>query len=130
MEMMCVGNGRENLPPGCIEPEEIDDMFIPEPCCNYCTSFNGDYCTKYWNNMDESYKDPDRDERDPCDVCDDYEWNGELNEDPEKPIKPDPKYYKGREWQYKIALRNYETSLRKWHTYMRKRRMEEEDCEY
>ena len=117
--MLCTGNGRENLPPGCVEPEEVDDMFIPEPCCRYCTCFDGDYCTKFWNNMDESYCDPDRDGRDDYDYCDDFEWNGELDENPPKPEAPDPKWYKGREWQYKIAYRSYENQLKKWRKYIR-----------
>ena len=117
--MLCAGNGRENLPPGCVEPDEIDEMFVPEPCCKYCNSYNGDYCTKEWNNLDECYKVPERDEKDEYDVCDDYEWNGEPLEDPEKPEKPNPDHYKGREWQYRIAVRVYEERLRKWKDYMK-----------
>ena len=30
MEMMCSGNGRENLPPGCVEPDEEEYYFDPD----------------------------------------------------------------------------------------------------
>ena len=41
--------------------------------CWNCQMYNGDYCTKYWNNMDECYKDPDRDEKKPDEICEDWE---------------------------------------------------------
>jgi hypothetical protein len=49
-----------------------------KPCCGNCKEYNGDYCTKFWNNLDECYKDTERDARDPEDeACDDWE----LDED-------------------------------------------------
>ena len=45
-------------------------------CCGNCDNFDGDYCTKLWNNLDESYKDEDLDSRNPEDSCD--EWSGEY----------------------------------------------------
>ena len=69
--------------------------------------------------MDESYCDPDRDAKDDYDCCDKFDWNGELDKNPPKPEAPDPKWYKGREWQYKIAYRSYENQLKKWRKYMR-----------
>ena len=127
--MLCAGNGRENLPPGCVEPEEIDEMFIPEPCCRYCTHYNGDYCTKDWNNMDESYCITDRDEKDEYDVCDDYEWNDELTDKPEKPEAPDPERYKGREWQYRAAQRECARKMKLYLEYMNKLRKNRGDEE-
>lgn len=127
--MLCAGNGRENLPPGCVEPDEIDEMFVPEPCCKYCNSYNGDYCTKDWNNMDESYCIPERDEKDEFDSCDDYEWNGEPSEEPEKPAKPDPARYKGREWMLRVAEREWERKMILYREYMNKLRKSRGDEE-
>ena len=42
-------------------------------CCGYCRYYNGDCCMREWNNADEDYKVPERDERDPMDYCDDFE---------------------------------------------------------
>ena len=49
-------------------------------CCANCTHYFNDVCTKDWNNMDESYYLPDRDDKDPEDSCDDWEYN-ELYEE-------------------------------------------------
>ena len=49
-------------------------------CCGNCANFIGDYCTKNWNNMDESYYNPDTDDKKPEDYCDDWEYN-EFDED-------------------------------------------------
>ena len=47
--------------------------------CWNCINFDSkrEACTLNWNNMDESNYIPDRDDRKPCDCCNDYEWNGE-----------------------------------------------------
>ena len=59
------------------EPLPFTDPAEPEPhCCGNCDNFDGDYCTKWWNNMDDSYKDEDRDSRRPGETCDD--WSGEY----------------------------------------------------
>ena len=39
-------------------------------CCGNCIEYDGDRCTLYWNNLDESYYLPDRDDKDPYDCCD------------------------------------------------------------
>lgn len=44
-----------------------------DACCNTCRHYDGQYCTRDWNNMDRDYCVPHRDERDPGDVCDEYE---------------------------------------------------------
>lgn len=50
----------------------------PSRRCGNCAHFNGNYCTLEWNNLDESYKNEDRDRRDPSDdPCDDWEWDWE-----------------------------------------------------
>lgn len=51
------------------DPEE------PPRCCGTCMEYNGSYCMKYWNNLDECYKDKDRDSKDPEDYCEDYEYD-------------------------------------------------------
>ena len=38
-----------------------------------CLLYNGTYCMKEWNNLDERYKVPERDKKDPADTCDDCE---------------------------------------------------------
>ena len=45
----------------------------PSACCGNCRHFNGDFCTKDWNNMDEAYKVSWRDAKEPDDWCEDYE---------------------------------------------------------
>lgn len=47
-----------------------------KPCCGNCWLFNGNYCTKLWNNADECYKDVYRDSHDPYDdACEDWEYD-------------------------------------------------------
>ena len=43
----------------------------PDGCWN-CQEFDGDHCTKNWNNLDPSYYNPDTDDVEPDDRCD--EW--------------------------------------------------------
>ena len=45
----------------------------PEKGCWNCKTYNGDFCTKLWNNLDECFKDTMRDLREPSDCCDDWE---------------------------------------------------------
>lgn len=54
---------------------------VPNPCCYYCTEYDGDRCMKEWNNADPDYYVSWRDDKDPDDLCEDYEWNGEWEED-------------------------------------------------
>ncbi len=54
---------------------------VPSPSCRYCTEYNGTYCMKEVNNLDETLIIPDRDERDPYDLCEDYEWSGEWEDE-------------------------------------------------
>ena len=62
-------------PPG-VTGKMIDDAFgtgIEKECCGTCVEFDGDYCMKFWNNMDRDYCVPCRDRKDPGDWCEDYE---------------------------------------------------------
>lgn len=47
-----------------------------KPSCGNCWDFNGDYCTKYWNNADEDYCVQERDSREPDhEACEDWQYN-------------------------------------------------------
>ena len=54
------------------EPPKDEPKGNRDGCWN-CLLYNGDYCTRYWNNMDESYRIHDRDSRDPLDYCPHWE---------------------------------------------------------
>ena len=58
-------------------PLPFTDPPLPEKGCWNCMEYNGYACTIRWNNLDESYYDPDLDDREPTDSCD--KWN--LNPD-------------------------------------------------
>jgi hypothetical protein len=46
------------------------------PSCGNCWNYNGTYCTKEWNNNDESYLNKERDSKDPDDeACEDWSFN-------------------------------------------------------
>lgn len=53
---------------------------VPVPCCYYCTEYDGDKCHKEWNNNDDCYYIDWRDDKEPDDLCECYEWNGEWEE--------------------------------------------------
>lgn len=46
-------------------------------CCWNCRYYNGNACTVEWNNAEEEYYNPDRDDRDLNDYCDDWEGSEE-----------------------------------------------------
>ena len=54
---------------------------VPEPCCRYCTNYDGDRCMKDWNNAEEDYYIPDRDDKEPFELCECYQWNDEWEDD-------------------------------------------------
>ena len=60
----------------CIEvPQETYSPYT----CKSCRRFNGDCCTKNWNNADESYYCPSTDDKDPdTDTCDDIDYEEEF----------------------------------------------------
>ena len=94
-----------------IEPREEDKFFDPDPACEYCEHYDGRFCTLLWNNMDESYCIPDRDEREPDDSCDDYALNGEPLEEPKRPERPKLEDYPSA-GGYARAIRQYRLDLR------------------
>lgn len=106
-----------DYPPGVTgrEPElnGIDEMWIPDDCCYYCTEYDGDRCHKEWNNNDEIYYVPERDDKEETDCCADYEWNGELLELPKEPKKPTRREGM-KDWQWKIVFRNYLAEHDRW----------------
>lgn len=113
MTVMMMGD----YPPGVTgnEPElnDIPDMWIPDDCCRYCIYYDGDVCTREWNNGDEDYYVPERDDKLETDCCDHYEWNGELLELPKEPVKPKRSQYKD-ERIYKLAMNHYWSEHREW----------------
>ena len=67
-------------PPWRISPEgKIVFMEKSEPTdttkygCWCCREFDGDRCMKEWNNADPDYYIPWRDDRQPNEICDDFE---------------------------------------------------------
>lgn len=57
------------------DPLPFTDPPLPEKGCWNCEAYDGDHCTKDWNNADESYYIPDRDDKEPEDYCDDWSYN-------------------------------------------------------
>ena len=58
----------------------LDDYFRDGDawqCCGNCAHYNGTYCTKLWNNMDEDYCVPERDKKEEDDCCEDHEYDEE-----------------------------------------------------
>lgn len=49
-------------------------------CCGNCLEYDGDHCIKDWNNADKDYYIPDRDDKDPDDCCDDWEYDDNVEE--------------------------------------------------
>ena len=54
---------------------------VPAPCCRYCVSYDGERCMKEWNNLDPDCYVPERDDKDPDDLCEDYSWSGEWEDE-------------------------------------------------
>lgn len=63
------------------DPLPFTDLPTPPlPACWCCNSYNGDYCTKEWNNMEKPawWRETARDENE---VCDDFDWDGRFEDD-------------------------------------------------
>ena len=56
----------------------VPGKLIPEPSCGSCIHYDGGHCTKDWNNLDDAYYIPERDDKDSCECCDDYDWDEDL----------------------------------------------------
>ena len=61
----------------------VEDNFpikVPNGCWN-CRNFDWKHeaCTLNWNNMDESYYNPDIDDREPTDYCDDHDPDPDVD---------------------------------------------------
>lgn len=66
--------------------EEALPFTDPEPPSDGCWNcmiydWNREACTLNWNNMDESYYNPDSDDRKPTDWCEDHETDPEAEWD-------------------------------------------------
>ena len=44
--------------------------------CGTCSEYDGRRCKKNWNNLDDCYYVPERDDKEPDDCCEDYIWDG------------------------------------------------------
>ena len=63
------------------EPVPFSDPPLPERGCWNCTEYNSYACMIRWNNADESYYDPDLDDREPTDSCDEWNLNPDVSAD-------------------------------------------------
>ena len=63
------------------DPLPFTDPPLPEKGCWNCQIYNGDSCTIRWNNMDESYYNPDLDDKEPSDCCDEWILNPDVSPD-------------------------------------------------
>ena len=56
---------------------------VPAPSCRYCQEYDPskERCMKEWNNLDPCYYVPDRDDKDPEELCEDYKWSGEWEDE-------------------------------------------------
>ena len=62
-----------SYPPG-VTGKMIDQHFPDmKECCGICRHYDGEYCTRLWNNLDRDYCIPGRDAREEFEVCDEYE---------------------------------------------------------
>ena len=62
-------------------PLPFTDPPVPPDGCWNCREYNGTFCTRLWNNLDECYKETERDFREPEDHCD--EWQKDESVKPE-----------------------------------------------
>ena len=53
---------------------------VPEPKkgCWCCMEYDGDRCHKEWNNNDDCYYIPCRDDKDPDDICETFELDEQV----------------------------------------------------
>lgn len=59
--------------------KEVAEEF--KPMCGNCKEFNGTWCTKFWNNLDECYLDRERDNVKPeDDACEDWEFDPDCED--------------------------------------------------
>lgn len=62
--------------------DRLEGRGEPDPACKRCIYYDPRYeaCNRDWNNLDESYYIPDRDDRNEDDSCDDYELDPDYEE--------------------------------------------------
>jgi hypothetical protein len=54
---------------------------VPSPSCASCENYDDGVCMKEWNDLDPAYYIADRDDKEPSDLCDDYKWNCEWEDE-------------------------------------------------
>lgn len=55
------------------------DPPLPEKGCWNCMEYDGNRCMKDWNNADESYYFPERDDKEPTDSCPEWSMNPDVS---------------------------------------------------
>ena len=75
--MPYIYNDEDNAPMN----DDVIPFGDPPECCGTCRNFNGNFCTREWNNLDECYNVTWRDERIPEDWCEDYALDEGLGPD-------------------------------------------------
>ena len=60
--------------------QDLEKREKPANGCWNCRNFDWtrEACTTNWNNMDESYYNPDIDDREPTDYCDDHDLDPDV----------------------------------------------------
>lgn len=54
---------------------EVAEAVNGKFCCGNCKEYNGTFCMKEWNNLDECYKVEWRDSKEPDEWCEDWEFD-------------------------------------------------------
>jgi len=60
-----------------VEGGDLPFTDVPKKCCWTCWEYDGDRCHLNWNNDEEEYYVPERDDKEPDDVCESWEFAGE-----------------------------------------------------
>ena len=63
------------------DPLPFTDPPLPEKGCWNCLEYDGNRCMKEWNNADDCYYVPERDDKEPGDYCDDWSLNDMVSAD-------------------------------------------------
>lgn len=65
------------------EKEELPftDPPLPERGCWNCMEYDGNRCMKDWNNADDCYYIPERDDKEPHDYCETWSFNDMISAD-------------------------------------------------
>ena len=79
-----------DYPPGVTG--KMIDALENQCCCGNCTHYDGEHCMKEWNNLEDDYYIPERDDKESDDYCDDWECEEEYEKDPSDIAREDREY--------------------------------------